>query len=170
MPDESETEKGRSSTKPKRQSRAIRRLLVLVFIPIIGLYALSMTATEPVNLGVNQGRLADCPASPNCVATQSGVDSQKMQPVSYSGSKEEITGEIKSAIQSRFPRARLVSETDNYLHFEFTSLIFRFVDDVEFLIDDTNKLIHFRSASRVGYSDMGANRKRMQTIVSEISQ
>lgn len=59
------------------------------------------------------------------------------------------------------PRTRIVEESENYLRVEFTTAIMRYVDDVEFLIDDSAGVVHFRSASRVGYSDMGANRKRM---------
>ena len=62
------------------------------------------------------------------------------------------------------PRAKLIEEDDSYLHFEFTSLLLRFVDDVEFLFDEESKTIHFRSASRVGYGDFGVNRRRMEEI------
>jgi len=68
------------------------------------------------------------------------------------------------------PRAKIVSVEDNYLHVEFRSAIFRFVDDVEFLVvipeeqRPTEQRIHFRSASRVGYSDFGVNRRRMEQI------
>jgi uncharacterized protein (DUF1499 family) len=64
------------------------------------------------------------------------------------------------------PRTKLVEENDSYLHYEFTSLLFRFVDDVEFLFDDESKTIHFRSASRTGYGDFGVNRRRMEVIRS----
>jgi uncharacterized protein (DUF1499 family) len=66
------------------------------------------------------------------------------------------------------PRAKLVQEDDAYLHYEFTSLLLRFVDDVEFLFDDETKTIHFRSASRTGYGDFGVNRRRMEDIRSRI--
>ncbi len=62
------------------------------------------------------------------------------------------------------PRTRLVEEDESYLHYEFTSLLLRFVDDVEFLFDDETKTIHFRSASRTGYSDLGVNRRRMEQV------
>ena len=62
------------------------------------------------------------------------------------------------------PRAKLVEEDEDYLHYEFTSLLLRFVDDVEFVFDDATKTIHFRSASRTGYSDLGVNRRRMEEI------
>ena len=62
------------------------------------------------------------------------------------------------------PRAKLVEEDEDYLHYEFTSLLLRFVDDVEFVFDDATRTIHFRSASRTGYSDLGVNRRRMEEI------
>ena len=70
---------------------------------------------------------------------------------------------MKEAILS-LPRVKLVEEDESYLHCEFTSLLFRFVDDVEFVFDDATKTLHFRSASRTGYGDLGVNRKRMEEI------
>ena len=67
-------------------------------------------------------------------------------------------------IIASLPRTQVVSHTNEYIHAECTSLIFRFVDDVEFLLDEEKYLIHVRSASRVGYSDLGVNRKRIETI------
>jgi uncharacterized protein (DUF1499 family) len=57
-----------------------------------------------------------------------------------------------------------VNEESGYIHAECTSWLFRFTDDVEFALDDAQKIIQVRSASRVGYSDLGANRKRVETI------
>jgi uncharacterized protein (DUF1499 family) len=65
---------------------------------------------------------------------------------------------------AEMPRTKIVIVEDNYLHVEFQTAFFRFVDDVEFLIDTEEQVIHFRSASRVGYSDMGVNRRRMERI------
>jgi len=58
----------------------------------------------------------------------------------------------------------LSRKDETYLHYEATSLLLRFVDDVEFLLDDETKTIHFRSASRTGYGDLGVNRKRMEQV------
>ena len=63
-------------------------------------------------------------------------------------------------------RTMLIQEDATYLRYEFTSLLLRFVDDVEFLFDDSTKTVHFRSASRTGYSDLGVNRRRMERIRS----
>ena len=71
---------------------------------------------------------------------------------------------------NEMPRTKIVAQTGDYLYVEFTSLIFRFVDDVEFLVDHAENVIHFRSASRVGYSDLGANKKRMLNIKERFNQ
>ncbi len=61
-------------------------------------------------------------------------------------------------------RCIIVSSTGSYLHTEFRSALFRFVDDVEFLLDDEGRQIHFRSAARSGYYDFGVNWRRMKEI------
>jgi len=68
------------------------------------------------------------------------------------------------------PRTKLVQEDESFLHYEFTSLLLRFVDDVEFLFDDEAKAIHFRSASRTGYGDLGVNRARMEQVRALIGE
>jgi uncharacterized protein (DUF1499 family) len=65
---------------------------------------------------------------------------------------------------------KLVEEDETYLHYEATSLLLRFVDDVEFLFDDETKTIHFRSASRTGYGDLGVNRTRMEQVRGLVEQ
>ncbi len=125
---------------------------------------MSASAAEPDNLGVQNGKLAKCPSSPNCVSTQADDEEHAMAAVKYNTTSAAAMETIEAVIEENFPRAKQVDSREHYLHYEFTSFLFRFVDDVEFLIDDTNKQIHFRSASRVGYSDLGANRKRMAKI------
>lgn len=130
---------------------------------IATLIVLSMTAPRPDSLGVRQGKLAPVPESPNCVSTMTEKQSYFIEPIDVASIKEPLE-KLRRVIDAEFPRAKLAFAEGNYLHYEFTSLIFRFVDDVEFvLLDD---VLHFRSASRVGYSDMGANRKRMEKIRS----
>ncbi len=107
--------------------------------------------------------LAPCPSSPNCVSTHVLDQEHGIAPYRYQKSPESARAALKT-ILSLLPRAKLVEETETYLHYEFTSLVLRFVDDVEFVFDDTTKTIHFRSASRSGYSDLGVNRRRMEGI------
>lgn len=138
-------------------------LPLLAAAPAVVLGMLSAFARRPEGLGPIDGRLADCPASPNCVATQSGGLNQRMTPLGFQGSPQAAMERLRSIVAG-MPRAKIVSASDNYLHAEFTSALFRFVDDVEFLVDPEAKQIHFRSASRIGYSDLGANRRRMEAI------
>lgn len=134
-----------------------------VALPITVLAMISLFSRRPANLGVIAGQLAPCPDSPNCVATQSGNSAQRMTAWPYRGSPQEAMGRLKEVVGA-LPRTRIIEATDHYLHAEFTSAVFRFVDDVEFLIDPATQVIHFRSASRVGYSDLGANRRRMEEV------
>ncbi len=107
--------------------------------------------------------LAPCPSSPNCVSTQATDQSHQIAPYRYQQNLATAKDTLK-AIVHRLPRTQLVEENDGYLHYEFTSFLLRFVDDVEFVFDDAKKTIHFRSASRTGYSDLGVNRRRMEDI------
>jgi len=109
--------------------------------------------------------LSPCPSSPNCVSTQATDAQHAIAPFRYRKSRTEAKEALKETIRS-LPRATLVEEDESYLHYEFTSLIMRFVDDVELLFDDDTKTIHFRSASRTGYGDFGVNRKRMEALRS----
>jgi uncharacterized protein (DUF1499 family) len=86
-----------------------------------------------------------------------------MEPIPFTGAPEEALQKLKELVAG-MPRTRILVADDNYLHAEFRSRVFGFVDDVEFLIDAEQRQIHFRSASRVGHSDLGANRKRMEGI------
>ena len=108
-------------------------------------------------------RLPACPSSPNCVSTQAQDVGHAIAPIRYHNSRAEAKEGLKEVVRS-LPRTKLVEEDEGYLHYEFTSLLLRFVDDVEFLFDDETKTIHFRSASRTGYSDLGANRRRMEQV------
>lgn len=107
--------------------------------------------------------LAPCPGSPNCVSTQAQDERHAIAPFRYRKSRMEAKEALKAAIGT-MPRTKLLEEDEAYLHYEFTSLLLRFVDDVEFLFDDETKTIHFRSASRTGYGDLGVNRRRMEKI------
>ena len=114
-------------------------------------------------IGIVNGKLYPCPKSPNCVSTQATDNKQKIDPIQFSGSLDDAKDKIINIINS-LKRSKIITNKDNYIHAEFRTAIFKFVDDVEFLFDDSEKIIHFRSRARLGYSDMGVNRKRMETI------
>lgn len=113
---------------------------------------------RPNNLGVTNGKLAPCPDSPNCVNSQSDKSQAEIAPL-----PAVAIAQLKQVIES-FERTKIVEATDDYLYAEFTSKLMGFVDDVEFYLDSTANVIHVRSASRLGKSDLGANRKRVEEI------
>jgi uncharacterized protein (DUF1499 family) len=128
-------------------------------------------AAAPATVGrPATGQLAPCPDSPNCVNTQApaGDTEHAIAPLNYTGTVDEAKTRLRAVIAS-MPRTKIVTDEGNYLHAEYTSLIFRFVDDVEFVFDDATKTIQFRSASRVGRGDMGVNRNRMEEIRTKFS-
>jgi len=114
-------------------------------------------------IGIVNGKLHPCPKSPNCVSTQATDNKQKIDPIRFSGSLDEAKDKIINIINS-LKRSKIITNKDNYIHAEFRTATFKFVDDVEFLFDESEKIIHFRSRARLGYSDMGVNRKRMDNI------
>ena len=109
--------------------------------------------------------LAPCPDSPNCVSSQSPESDHEhyIAPFRFRGDSADAWQRMKAALLAE-ERVTIVEEREDYLHSEIRSLIFRFVDDVEFSLDVDAGLIHVRSASRVGYSDFGVNRKRVEHI------
>lgn len=136
---------------------------VAVTILLIAMRWANSYAHPQRGLGVVNGRLADCPDSPNCISTQDGGSEHCIAPIPFSQSVEETQRQLEAIIRS-MPRSRLISSRNGYVHGEFSSLLFGFVDDVELVIDETEQLVHFRSASRTGRSDLGVNRKRMEQI------
>ncbi len=137
--------------------------VALVLLVIVVLAVFARTATRPSNQGVENGRLAACPDSPNCVSSRAERESQQIAPFTYLGETVAAMSRLREIVEA-FPRAKIVTQQGEYMHVEFTSAVFRFVDDVEFLNDPAESVIHIRSASRVGHSDLGANRRRVEQI------
>jgi len=113
--------------------------------------------------------LKPCPNRPNCVSTQTDQKDKKRNPIAYSGSLTEAKAKLRSIVEE-MKRTELITESENYLHYTFKTWPIPFTDDVEFLFDEEAKLIHFRSASRVGHSDLGVNGKRMAKVKAAFSE
>ena len=116
-----------------------------------------------------QSYISVCEDKPNCVSSTDSREDFKTLAIKSSLSKIEAISKLKRAL-GKIPRTKLVKETANYLHFEFKSFFFRFVDDVELLIDEQSNLIQIRSASRTGHSDLGVNKKRVEEIRAIVSK
>ncbi|MCC5649986.1 DUF1499 domain-containing protein [Nostoc sp. XA013] len=123
---------------------------------------------RPNNLGISNGKLAPCPNSPNCVSSQSTDAIHKIAPLTFTSTPEEAIANLKEIIQS-LPRTKIISESQDYLYAEFKSALLGFVDDVEFYLDRNANVIQVRSASRLGQSDLGVNRQRIETIRGKLN-
>ncbi|MCY1528444.1 hypothetical protein D9M68_635490 [compost metagenome] len=149
---------------PIRQN-ALIRATCRAHKPAFGLPLLILLAacsgSPPDNLGVHDGRLAPCPDSPNCVSSQASDSDHQVDPLPLSGSPSQTQALLVSILANE-PRVRLVQQEDRYLRAEFSSRVFRFVDDVEFLIGE--QAVDVRSASRLGHADFGVNRERIEHL------
>ncbi len=120
------------------------------------------------NLGVSNGKLTPCPNSPNCVSSQSIDTDHQIAPLTFTSSPEQAIANLKKIIES-LPRTKIITESQDYLYAEFKSALLGFVDDVEFYLDRNANVIQVRSASRLGSSDLGMNRKRIKSIRAEFN-
>lgn len=124
---------------------------------MIGLLTLLGCAGDrPANLGVRNGQLGTCPDSPNCVSSAEERGSHHIDPI------QGTLTQIREVV-SQMPGARIIREEDHYLYAEFTSRLMGFVDDVEFLEHEAG-IVQVRSASRLGHSDLGVNRTRIESL------
>ncbi len=143
---------------------------VLLTLPFLSfgmiLFASGCSGAPPANLGVRDGRLAPCPKTLNCVSSQSTDRQHTIEPLAYSTSEEEARADLKKII-GQMKGCMITEERDDYIHAEYTSAIWRFVDDVEFYFDENIHVIHVRSASRLGSFDFGVNRNRIKAITTE---
>jgi uncharacterized protein (DUF1499 family) len=120
--------------------------------------------------GLENGVLNPCPNSPNCVSSMYPEDVRHYKPAwSYTVSRSEALSILKGILKQHKHTA-IVCETNSYLHLTFTTPFFRFIDDVEFYLPESDGVIHFRSASRVGYYDLGANARRLRKLRTQFDR
>ena len=107
--------------------------------------------------------LADCPAGASCVSSQARRSAQRVEPLACGSSCAATLQELRRILDST-RGATIVESTDTYLHAEFRTRVFHFIDDLELLIDADESVIHARSASRIGSWDLGVNRRRVERL------
>jgi uncharacterized protein (DUF1499 family) len=133
----------------------------------IGLLGIVGCAGErPNNLGAREGVLAACPASPNCVSSQADDERHRIAPLVFTGDPDAAFARLKQVLGRRGD-VTIIEDLPDYVRVELRTLLF--VDDGEFLLDRMHNVIHLRSASRLGYSDLGKNRSRVDEIRNEFS-
>ena len=121
----------------------------------------SACVSTPEDIGLVEGRLAACPSSPNCVCSEDGDGS--IAPLAYTGDGKIAFLSLLDLLESQ-PRVDLVTVEEEYAHAVFRTPLLRFRDDLELRLDSANSVIQVRSSSRVGHSDMGANRRRIESL------
>ena len=129
---------------------------------LLAVYAEAWSEQEP-------DKLSPCPDSPNCVSSQSSDKAHFIEPLHYTGNLADARQKLINVLENA-KRVHLAKVDMNYIHAEFRSSIFRFVDDVEFLFPPDKNIIHVRSASRKGYYGFGANRRRVEQIRSTLEK
>lgn len=151
------------------------RIVLMIVLGLAGFGLLAMigfTIASHVRipeLGIQEGRLLPCPDTPNCVSSEPGEpEGSAIDPLAFEGDPGDSWARARTAVEA--VGGAIVSEEAGYLRATCASLLFRFVDDLELRLDVEAGVIHVRSASRTGHSDMGANRKRVERLRSEFTR
>jgi len=142
--------------------------LIVLFLILAVLLTVLSCASNPPKVELVDGRLRACPDSPNCVSSESDRASSRVEPLIFRGEPEKAWGDLKETLREM--GGKIQKEQDGFLWATFTSRVFRFVDDVEFRMVSTAGMIYVRSGSRVGYSDLGVNRKRVEKLRTLFNQ
>lgn len=151
-----------------REMRYVQRLLwsimFVIFFSLTSSFILpAATWAATSDLGVDNIHLAPCPPSPNCAVSQDADSQHSIDPIAYHVDLKTARATLLKVL-SVVPRTEVIQQTDNYIHALSKSRIFQFVDDVEFYFPANESVIHLRSASRLGDSDFGVNRRRLEQI------
>ncbi|WP_041277741.1 DUF1499 domain-containing protein [Desulfotalea psychrophila] len=147
----------------------MKKQIIVVLVNLLLLTGCAGTMSE---LGIKNGELTPCPKTPNCVNSQAVGEKHYIQPIRYAGTRQEMRVRLLQILEAE-KRTNILTVQEDYVRVEFTSALFRFVDDVEFYFPEEQSgetVIYVRSASRLGYSDLGANRKRIEWIRGEFNK
>ncbi len=146
-----------------------QKYLPIITIVTMGFMIASCSGTPPTSFGTQpDGKLAPCPDTPNCVSSFASPEDEThyIPPIQA----DEKKWNKLPRILTDTPRIKVTNQSEYYLKAEATTRILRFVDDLEFLYHPNQALIHIRSASRIGRSDLGVNRKRIERIREQLQK
>ena len=134
-----------------------------LLIASLSLITAACAGTRPAQVGIQQAGLAACPSSPNCVSSDSSDSAHRVAPFVLNSPPAKAWKTVR-AVVAALPDTQVVAASASRLHAESTSEIFGFVDDLELQPRPSQGLIAVRSASRLGYGDMGVNRRRVEEL------
>lgn len=120
--------------------------------------------TPPADLGYQNDGFAQCPDSPNCVSSFAQNSEHAFPVYQITDPSSDVWVIVQKAVR-QLKRTEIIQSTDHYLHAESTSLLMRYVDDVQVYWNQDKQQLYFYSASRLGYSDLGVNRARLETLI-----
>lgn len=143
--------------------RIPRQLLTLMLVVAGGVGGGLACTSVPEDIGVSDGRLRPCPFTPNCVNSETAEAPYAIEPLAYTGEAAQAFRSLLDLIEEG-DEAELVTSEPGYAHFVFRTSLFRFCDDVELRLDEAAGVVHVRSASRMGFSDLGTNRRRIESL------
>ncbi len=137
----------------------------------IALLAVGCSGERPADLGLLPGgaELRPCPETPNCVSNTASDEEHSIDALVLNASPQEAWQAVRAAL-AEMPRMEIITDDGAYLHAEQTSRLMRYVDDLELALDAEDGIIAVRSASRLGKSDLGVNRKRVEALRSALQE
>ncbi len=144
-------------------------LLVLALAYVARLIYLVQNTPAAQGFGTAHPIAACSTSKPNCVSTLNTEDGFKASPITFTGDAASALAKLKAAIQTE-PNSEVVFENAQQIDVTFKTALFGFRDDASFALNLPANQIEFRSQSRVGYSDLGVNRKRMERIRAEFAR
>lgn len=145
--------------------KIVALVLLALVLAVVVLFATRsyLSRSSPPTLDLVQGHLRPCPASPNCVSSEDADADHAIAALAYRGDRAASELAMTAALAS-LERTSIQRRQGDYWHALQVSGLFRFIDDIELRFDDASQQIQIRSGSRVGYSDLGVNRKRVEAL------
>lgn len=144
-----------------------KKLLMLVIGVAVAITLLTVgtayLSRRPVEVGLVDGRLRDCPPEPNCVCSEDPATRAAIGPLRFDGDPRAAFDSLVAHV-ARADGATVVTQEERYAHAVFLTPLLHFADDLELRLDADAGVIHVRSASRIGHSDLGANRERVEAL------
>jgi uncharacterized protein (DUF1499 family) len=141
----------------------VLHVLRIIVASLVVMPLFSCSGTRPVNLGIKEGRLASCPSTPNCVSSDAADAAHAIPAFQLAVPPADAWRAIRATLES-MPRTTIITASEGYVYAECSSAVFGFVDDLELHLRSAQNSIAVRSASRLGHSDFGVNRKRVENF------
>jgi uncharacterized protein (DUF1499 family) len=154
----------------KVTAKEMKKMITLSIGPLLLIMILWGCSGSPTERQYSESSgFLDCPDTPNCVSSLAKNPKYRIEPFKLK-QDPKTSWDIVQKMVGSLPRTKIVSADNNNIRAECRSMIFRFVDDLTLNLTPSNGIIHIRSASRIGYSDLGVNRRRLENLRKKLQQ